>query len=332
MAERGHLFLSYSKKDWPFVRMLSGKLETTGHKVWIDTTDILGGVNWDASLASAIDSCSGFLPCITPSYIQSEVCTKELERAFSGGRHIIPLLVSALADHQKDWPLCIQCVHYIDFTDWEQKSALEAAMDRLTAALQLEQGLHGRDAERAYLASQIEKMDHKIDKTHYIELGARTVKTNDSLERDNFPPCYPRVTARKQARRKMEQYFPRGMAQKQGQREKEQFKNVLEALERYDKFALLGGGGSGKTTTLHYLASEMAKRRLTDPENEPLPFYLELSSWNDNHDSDNLEPIDFVRKQDFPYKQDLEPLLASGKIVLLLDGLNEMGLKGYTLA
>ncbi len=101
---------------------------------------------------------------------------------------------------------------------------------------------------------------------------------------------------------------------------------IIEVFEREDiqgKLLILGEPGSGKTTELLQLAQDLVTRVERDP-GQPVPVILELSSWNG-------EPIDkwVISQIDNLYslsRDTTQQWLANNQILLLLDGLDELGL------
>lgn len=100
---------------------------------------------------------------------------------------------------------------------------------------------------------------------------------------------------------------------------------IREALNSYKRAFLLGDPGSGKTTTLKWFASELASD--TYKGEIALPVYLDLGLYKENVDF-----ITWLRTQLFQWPggeiiaspEYLPTYLYSGKLVLLLDALNEI--------
>ena len=96
------------------------------------------------------------------------------------------------------------------------------------------------------------------------------------------------------------------------------------ALHKYDKLALLGEPGSGKTTSLWKLALDYADRGLTEPSKKPvLPILVSLSECV----TDDI--VAFVDSCFGLLSGYLTEYLPEGRLLILFDGLNEVPRKDF---
>ena len=95
-----------------------------------------------------------------------------------------------------------------------------------------------------------------------------------------------------------------------------------EAFDAHDgRLLLLGEPGAGKTVTLMAMARTAIDRRLLDPS-QPLPILAPIATWN----MEKRQQFDEWLGQVVPVlKNDIKDLMAHGKLMLLLDGLDELG-------
>ncbi|MBT9312550.1 NACHT domain-containing protein [Leptothoe kymatousa] len=104
------------------------------------------------------------------------------------------------------------------------------------------------------------------------------------------------------------------------------FKKIMKVFERQDiqgKLLILGEPGSGKTTELLQLAQDLVARTEKDAD-QPVPVILELSSWNG--ESIGKWIVDQFQKRYDLSEGTIHQWLANYQILLLLDGLDELGL------
>jgi predicted NACHT family NTPase len=99
----------------------------------------------------------------------------------------------------------------------------------------------------------------------------------------------------------------------------------LEAVERYSKLMVLGKPGAGKTTFLQYLAIHCNQG---DFQAHRVPVFIRLNNFaEDALDEGNFSLLHYIN-QDFSRcgvtEQEVETLLDGGRVLMLLDGLDEV--------
>jgi WD40 repeat protein len=86
------LFLSYSRRDEPFVERLREALGKRDRDVWLDREDIGPAVEWRREIELGIEGADVFAFVISPDALRSEPCRREREYAVTKNKRIVPLL------------------------------------------------------------------------------------------------------------------------------------------------------------------------------------------------------------------------------------------------
>jgi len=83
------VFVSYSRKDSDVLKSISDSLQRAGIQCWLDTLRLQVGDEWSREIEEEIAQSDAFLAYITPNYLGSTECTKELDFALSAQRLLI---------------------------------------------------------------------------------------------------------------------------------------------------------------------------------------------------------------------------------------------------
>ncbi|MBN1454070.1 MAG: toll/interleukin-1 receptor domain-containing protein [Anaerolineales bacterium] len=118
MSAKGPVFLSYRSTQEDLALRLARDLQSAGLEVWIDKSKIKGSDPWRQSIENGIAQCPVMIAILSPEYLESDYCRKELSRADSLKRSIVPVLLKTIPP--EDWPIEIQGAQYIDFRPWHK--------------------------------------------------------------------------------------------------------------------------------------------------------------------------------------------------------------------
>jgi formylglycine-generating enzyme required for sulfatase activity len=160
--------------------------------------------------------------------------------------------------------------------------------------------------ERAYLAGIMRRSRGYAEKYTAMP-GKVTVAKEGASDQPPSPPPRPEfVELRK-----------KGGGQ-QAEVERVPVPDLRQAIREHRRMVVLGEPGSGKTTTLWDLAYHYAQEAQENAQ-APLPVFVSLDGYTGPE-----QALDFVKAQVGDLKPQLTALLQDGRVVLLLDALNQM--------
>jgi HEAT repeat protein len=327
MTKNKHIFLSYRSAEADFALRLAADLKNAGVNLWMDRLDIKPGDDWIQALQSAVNECAGIISILSPEYVASNYCRGELARAVRMGRQIFPVLLRPVP--APDWPFEVERLQYIDFSNWQDEQVYKAKLNDLVQSLKnrlADQVNPIPDAETRYLTSLIADLEARKGVLEYVELAAMT---DAPTGEDSIRPR-PRIeetwgvsgTFRVLEGAVESESLADDALNRPSQHKATPLDGILQAVERYPRFVLVGSPGAGKTTTIQRLTLDTARARQLNARSHPIPLLLYLPAWGDS-----TSLVEFVRSQ-WPFTTDVIALLAEGKVLLYLDGLNEMGATG----
>jgi hypothetical protein len=87
------VFISYSTKDAAAAKAACAALETAKIRCWLAPRDIVVGARWGASIVRAINQCRIMVLIFSGNANASAQVYREVDRAFSQGKAVIPLRI-----------------------------------------------------------------------------------------------------------------------------------------------------------------------------------------------------------------------------------------------
>lgn len=106
-----HFFVSYSRKDAPFIKELTSRLHQAGLDTWVDSNRLKAGREWRDAIDDAIRGSDALIVVMTPNARKSEYVTYEWAFAYGIGLRIIPILLERTDLHPR-----LAVLQFVDFT------------------------------------------------------------------------------------------------------------------------------------------------------------------------------------------------------------------------
>ncbi len=86
------VFISYSRKDKDFVKVLHGRLIQGDRETWVDWEDIPLSADWWQEIERGIEAADMFVFVISPDSVASKVCGQEIDHAVTHNKRLVPVV------------------------------------------------------------------------------------------------------------------------------------------------------------------------------------------------------------------------------------------------
>ncbi|MDE3088286.1 MAG: TIR domain-containing protein [Chloroflexota bacterium] len=125
------VFISYSRKDIAFARILFKALKAKNLNTWIDWEGIPPSADWLAEVYREIEAADTFVFLVSQTSIVSEICHLEIAHAIKNHKRLIPIVLHDV--DPKALPPAVASLNWIFFRDQDD---FQQAFDKLLQAVQ----------------------------------------------------------------------------------------------------------------------------------------------------------------------------------------------------
>ena len=324
MTALEHIFISYRRDgavNQRWAERIDERLVAEGFAVWRDVTGIQPGQRWAQVIPPALDGAVMVLCVVSKSILESEWVDDELNYARQRKLLVVPLQVDVEyhppfhltgvqkldlhADDDDAWYQLLQLIarHASGGPRWQSKDGHSSQTD-----LQRSRELKYLD-QLLYTQKAVAQLTPIYTELAGVEHRAKTLAK--ALPADLMPVSF------RHARTDDRKLDPPEDARRHT--------DVLAVFGEYERagvaprLTILGEPGAGKSFSLRRLAADYASRALLMYK-APIPLLIELGKWTDPGQSFDT----FVRTELHDLGDDLDDLVRSGRVCLLLDALNEI--------
>jgi len=145
------VFVSYSRRNKPFVQKLVDALSAEGFSVWIDWEDIAKGTDWLKEIYAGIAGADSFIFVVSKDSFISEVCAYELKYALDHGKKILPVIHQDITIEDvggywidKEWETTArenwQKIGHINWTFFREQDDFDVSFKDLVKTIQTDLG------------------------------------------------------------------------------------------------------------------------------------------------------------------------------------------------
>jgi hypothetical protein len=133
MVQSEYIFLSYRSLEVELGLKLTTDLKNVGIRVWMDRLEIRPADDWVNALSKGVDDCTAMIAIISPEYLKSQYCCRELHRADRLNRVVFPILLHPI--EELGFPIELERKQFIDFSDWKTETRYQEQLTRLIEAI-----------------------------------------------------------------------------------------------------------------------------------------------------------------------------------------------------
>lgn len=298
--KRGSIFLSYSHRDNLVASQIKLALGAAGYQVQGDESEIKGGQEWASVIEESIKKADLIVSIISHSANESSWVRRELVYADNLQKPIVPIKVD-----DSPIPLMIIDRQYIS-----AEANFEDGLQELIAVLPKRiEALAERDAYSVSRQLELDYLDDLLLRYSqwtelYVPLPLEIQKPDQRNTKIDVEKFFKDVKSKQQAKLSSSQILTT---------------DVMSVIDDLNRFVLLGEAGSGKTTTLQRVAIDYASHTKENPSG-PIPILVPIRELRSNL-------IDLIRLQLGKYSQHIQELIDENRVVLLLDGLDEVAIE-----
>lgn len=124
------VFISYSRKDIEFAKILTGELKKNELDFWVDWEGIPPTVDWWRQIEKGIEETDAFLFLISPDSAASKVCGQEIDYAVKNSKRIIPLIVRDTKGDESPAQL-----NHLNWIFFREQDDFNASLQKLLTAI-----------------------------------------------------------------------------------------------------------------------------------------------------------------------------------------------------
>jgi formylglycine-generating enzyme required for sulfatase activity len=310
-----HIFISYAWADAKdFAWQLGDALLAEGFMVWLDRDENPDGAEWYKNLQQALKNTGVFLALRSPAaQTTAKWVPEERLYAIKNIHHIIPVIV-------KD---CEDDLGLMGRGPVDASADPAGAIQKIVARLRqiLTEGaaptLSPRLLEEEYLAAVLREHQDWAEKYTPMAGDARLRLAHeaDEDEEDEIQTSPAALRAIYDALAKRLPHEESRLIETQTRVYED---NILGAIADMQQLVVMGDPGAGKSTSLWRVAYETAGAALSDPA-APLPLLIRFGDLGGRSLRQGLAAQ--LGEKLAPY---YDSLLEAGRLVFLLDGLNEL--------
>jgi 5-carboxymethyl-2-hydroxymuconate isomerase len=338
-----YVFISYARPDQAIAEKVEQYLQAVGVKVFRDTSEIRDGSNWDMTIEKALHDCDRMVLLLSGS---SMPYRKEVHREWfffdQKRKPIYPLYLEDCELHSRMF-----AYNYID-----AQTDLQSALDRLLKELGRDYALPdsalGVDKvgvfedvvvpRRTLPEALQELLDAIRDPEGSVVLSIeQATAIKDHKPVDMIQYRLGRIAEWALPRYQLDNRFvnltmmlDKGEDAQQRWQKAEDFRfdDLRDVLAKVPDpvLVLLGAPGSGKSTLLRRLQLDHSMDELR-ADGGQMSFFIQLNGYRKDADDRLPDPREWLATRwstQYPDLPALETFLQSGKMLLLLDALNEM--------